>query len=159
MCSSDLAERSKTLSSRRLYREPMLAALPASRKVRTKRVRIADLANEPFVLYHRDGASGLFDTIVGMCNDAGFPPRVEYEADRVQTVLSLVEAEEGVSIVPASVTNLWSNGVRFYRLEPDDVRMELVVAWKKDRPSAVVRSFLDLVNANASQIQKKAERA
>jgi DNA-binding transcriptional LysR family regulator len=153
------AERSKTLSSRSLYRDPMLAALPASRKVRTKRVRIADLANERFVLYYREGASGLFDTIVGMCNDAGFSPRVEYEADRVQTVLSLVEAEEGVSIVPASVTNLWSNGVRFYRLEPDDVRMELVVAWKKYRPSAVVRSFLDLVDAKASQIQKKAELA
>jgi DNA-binding transcriptional LysR family regulator len=147
-------ERSKTLSSRSLYRDPMLAVLPASRKVTTKRVRIADLANERFVLFHREGAFGLFDTIVGMCNDAGFSPRVEYEADRVQTVLSLVEAEEGVSIVPACVTKLWSNGVRFYRLQPDDVRVELVAAWKKERPSVVLRSFLDLVDANASRIRK-----
>jgi DNA-binding transcriptional LysR family regulator len=147
-------ERSKTLSSRSLYRDPMLAVLPVSRKVTTKRLRIADLANERFVLFHREGAFGLFDTIVGMCNDAGFSPRVEYEADRVQTVLSLVEAEEGVSIVPACVTKLWSNGVRFYRLQPDDVRVELVAAWKKERPSVVLRSFLDLVDANASRIRK-----
>jgi DNA-binding transcriptional LysR family regulator len=151
------AERSKTLSSRCLYHDPMLAVLPASRKVTTKRVRIADLANERFVLYHREGAAGLFDTIVGMCNNAGFPPRVEYEADRVQTVLSLVEAEEGVSIVPANVRKLWSNGVRFYRLQPDDVRVELVAAWKKERPSVALRSFLDLVDANVSCIRKKAE--
>ena len=150
-------ERSKTLSSRSLYRDPMLAVLPVSRKVTTKRLRIADLANERFVLFHREGAFGLFDTIVGMCNDAGFSPRVEYEADRVQTVLSLVEAEEGVSIVPACVRKLWSNGVRFYRLQPDDVRVELVAAWKKETQSVVLGTFLDLVNASASHIRKKAE--
>jgi DNA-binding transcriptional LysR family regulator len=151
------AERSKTLLSRSLYRDPMLAVLPASKKVTTKRVRIADLANERFVLFHREGASGLFDTIVGMCNNAGFSPRIEYEVDRVQTVLSLVEAEEGVSIVPACVRKLWSNGVRFYRLQPDDVRVELVAAWRKETPSVVLRSFVDLVNASASHIRKKAE--
>jgi DNA-binding transcriptional LysR family regulator len=151
------AERNKTLLSRTLYHDPMLAVMPVSRKVTTKRVRIADLANERFVLFHREGARGLYDTIVGMCNDAGFSPRVEYEADRVQTVLSLVEAEEGVSIVPASVKKLWSNGVRFYRLQPDEVRVELVAAWKKERPSVALRSFLDLVDANASRIRKKAE--
>jgi DNA-binding transcriptional LysR family regulator len=151
------AERSQILSSRTLYHDPMLAVMPVSRKVTTKRVRIADLATERFVLYYREGAPGLFDTVVGMCNDAGFSPRVEYEADRMQTVLSLVEAEEGVSIVPANVTKLWSNGVRFYRLQPDDVRVELVAAWKKERPSVALRSFLDLVDANVSRIRRKAE--
>jgi DNA-binding transcriptional LysR family regulator len=151
------ADSSKTFSSRSLYRDPMLAVLPVSREVTTKRVRIADLANERFVLFHREGSSGLFDTIVGMCNDAGFSPRVEYEADRVQTVLSLVEAEEGVSIVPACVRKLWSNGVRFFRLQPDDVRLDFVAAWRKETPSVVLRSFLDLVDANASHIRKKAE--
>jgi DNA-binding transcriptional LysR family regulator len=150
-------ERSKTFSSRCLYREPLVAVLPVSKKVKTKRVRITDLANEPFVLFHRENASKFLDTVERMCNDAGFAPRVEYWADRWPTVLWLVEAEEGVCIAPASVRHLSSNGVRFYRLQPDDVRVELVVAWKKERPSAVVRSFLDLVDANASQIQKKAE--
>ena len=37
------AERSKTLSSKLLYREPLLAVLPVSRKLKTKRVRTAGL--------------------------------------------------------------------------------------------------------------------
>jgi DNA-binding transcriptional LysR family regulator len=122
-------------------------------------VRIADLANEAFVLYYREGASGLYDTVLGMCNDAAFSPRIEYEPDRWQTVLSLIEAEEGVSLMPASVMKLWSNGVRLYRLQPDDVRIELVAAWKKEKPSVVLRSFLDLVDAKASHNRKKAELA
>jgi DNA-binding transcriptional LysR family regulator len=153
------AEKGKTFSSRSLFREPLLAVLPVSRKVKTSRVRVADLANERFVLFHREGAAGLYDTIMGVCNRAGFSPVVEYAPDRVQTVLSLVEAEEGVSIVPANVAKLWSNGVRFHRLQPDDVRIELVVAWKKEAPSAALRSFLDLVNAQAPRIRKKAELA
>ena len=151
------AEQSKTLSSRHLYYDPMMAVLPASRRVKTKRVRISDLATESFVLFHREEAPVLFDTITGMCNDAGFSPRVENSSNMMQTVLSLVEAEEGVSIVPACVRSLRSDGVRFYRLQPDDVRVELVAAWKKESPSVVLRAFLDLINANASMIRKKAE--
>lgn len=125
------AEQGKEFSSRCLYRDPLMAVLPRSSQVKTKRVRLSDLANERFVLFHRDGAPGLFDTITGVCNDAGFSPRVENEPNMMQTVLSLVEAEEGVSIVPACVRNLRSDGVCFYRLEPDSVRVALIAAWKK----------------------------
>jgi DNA-binding transcriptional LysR family regulator len=92
-----------------------------------------------------------------MCNDAGFSPRIENEPDMMQTILSLVEAEEGVSILPACVRNLRSDRVRLYRLQPDTVRVELVAAWKKEMPSVVVRAFLDLINANASKVRKKAQ--
>jgi DNA-binding transcriptional LysR family regulator len=150
-------EQSKMFSSKLLYRDPMMAVLPLSRQVKTKWVRIADLAKEGFILFYREGSPGLFDTITGMCNDAGFSPRVENEPNMMQTVLSLVEAEQGVSIVPACVRNLRSDGVRFYRLQPDDVRVELVAVWKKEMPSVVLRAFLDLIDANASEIRKKAE--
>jgi DNA-binding transcriptional LysR family regulator len=150
-------DKSKTFSSRCLYRDPLLAALPASRKVPANRVRIADLADEHFVLFHRAGAPVLYDTVMGVCNEAGFSPHVEYESDRSQTVLSLVEAEEGISIVPACLRNLASKGVRFYRLQPDDVRITLVAAWKKEAPSVALRAFIDLIDANVARIQKKAE--
>ena len=151
------AEQSKTFSSRCLYRDPMMAVLPRSRRIETKRVRMADLAKESFVLFHREGSPFLFDTITGMCKKAGFSPRLECEPNLMQTVLSLVEAEQGVPIIPACVRNLRSDGVRFYRLQPDEVRVELVAAWKKENQSVVLRSFLDLVSANAAWIRKKAE--
>jgi DNA-binding transcriptional LysR family regulator len=151
------SEESRTFSSRVLYSDPMMAVLPGSNRVTTKRVHIADLAKESFVLFHREGSPVLFDTITGMCNKAGFCPRVENEPNMMQTVLSLVEAEQGVAIVPACVRNLRSDGVRFYRLQPDEVRVELVAAWKKENPSVVLRAFLELIDANAAQIRRKAE--
>src|SRR5207302_1606557 len=93
------AEQSTTFSSRVLYRDPLLAVLPRSRPVKSKRVHVADLANEIFVLFHRQGHPSVFDMTIAMCRKAGFSPRVGTQPAMLQTVLSLVEAEQGVSIV------------------------------------------------------------
>jgi len=71
----------------------------------------------------------------------------------------LVEAEEGVAIVPASSSSLRSNGVLFVRLVPDTLYLDLVVAWPQGEPSAVLRTFLDFLSANADAIRAKAELA
>jgi DNA-binding transcriptional LysR family regulator len=153
-------ERSKNRQSRVLLRDPLVAVLPRSRKSKLKRkkIRLADLANERFILFHRKGAPGVFDTIVGACRAQGFSPRIENEPNSMQTILSLVEAEEGVAIVPASTSNLRSHGVQFVRLVPD-LYLDLIVAWQLGEPSVVVRTFLDFLNANADAIRAKAELA
>jgi DNA-binding transcriptional LysR family regulator len=76
----------------------------------------------------------------------------------MQTILFLVEAEEGVAIVPASTSNLRSNGVQFVRLVPD-LYLDLIVAWQLGEPSVVVRTFLDFLSANADAIREKAKLA
>jgi DNA-binding transcriptional LysR family regulator len=150
-------ERSKKFQSRVLLRDPLIAVLPQSRKLKNNKIRLADLANERFVLFHRQGAPGVFDTIVGACRAQGFSPCVENEPNSMQTILSLVEAEEGVAIVPASTSNLRSNGVQFVRLIPDNLYLDLIAAWPVGEGSIVLRSFLDFLNTNAESIRKKAE--
>ena len=153
-------ERSKNRQSRVLLRDPLVAVLPRSRKLKlkNKKIRLADLANERFVLFHRKGAPAVFDTIVGACRSQGFSPRVENEPNSMQTILSLVEAEEGVAIVPASTSILRSNGVQFVRLETD-LYLDLIAVWPIGEPSVVLRTFLDFLNANADVIRAKAELA
>jgi DNA-binding transcriptional LysR family regulator len=126
--------------------------------LKSKRIRLADLANERFILFHRKGAPAVFDTIVGACRSQGFSPRVENEPNSMQTILSLVEAEEGVAIVPSSTSNLRSNGVRFVRLVPD-LYLDLIAVWPIGEPSVVLRTFLDFLSANADAIRAKADLA
>jgi DNA-binding transcriptional LysR family regulator len=94
----------------------------------------------------------------GARRSQGFSPRVENEPHSMQTILSLVEAEEGVAIVPASTSNLRSNGVQFVRLEPD-LYLDLIVAWRLGDPSVVLRTFLDFLSTNTDAIRAKAELA
>ena len=62
----------------------------------------------------------------------------------MHSVLSTVEAGEGVAIVSASARNLRADNVSFYRLQPDDVRIDFVAAWQQegtfDRPQIVPRT-------------------
>jgi DNA-binding transcriptional LysR family regulator len=149
------SERSRLLAMRSLYSDPIIAALPRSRRVTARRLTVADLAKESFILFHREGSPSLFDTITGLCNQAGFCPRIEHQPNMMQTVLSLVEAEQGVALVPACVQNLRSRGIQFYGLQPDDVRVDLVAVWKKHQLSVVLNTFLELLDANASWIRKR----
>ncbi|PYV99470.1 MAG: LysR family transcriptional regulator, partial [Acidobacteria bacterium] len=151
-------ERRKNRQSRVLLRDPLVAVLPRSRELKSKKIRLADLAGERFILFHRKGAPGVFDTIVGACRSHGFSPRVENEPNSMQTILSLVEAEEGVAIVPASISNLRSKGVQFVRLVPD-LYLDLIAVWPLGEPSAVLHTFLDFLNANTEAIRAKAELA
>jgi len=153
-------ERSRNRQSRVLLRDPLVAVLPRSRKLKlkSKKIRLADLADERFVLFHRKGAPAVFDTIVGACRSQGFSPRVENEPNSMQTILSLVEADEGVAIVPASTSILRSHGVRFVRLVPD-LYLDLIAVWPIGEPSAVLRTFLDFLSTNADAIRAKADLA
>ena len=73
------------------------------------------------------GEPELFDAIVSLCSRAGFRPRVVNEADMMETVLTLVEAGEGVTLVPAYVSNLRGNGVVLRPVEPDTVRIPMMM--------------------------------
>jgi DNA-binding transcriptional LysR family regulator len=138
--------------SQLLLSEPLLAALPASWLTNRQRISVEDLAKERFILYHRDGFPALFDSIIKLCNEHGFSPNIDNEPDMMQTALSLVAAEQGVSIVPACVLNLRYDGVQLRRIQPDYVRADLFIAWPKTHPSPVLQSFLALVEATKSEI-------
>jgi LysR substrate binding domain len=63
----------------------------------------------------------------------------------MQTVLALVEAGEGVALVPACVANLRARDVVWRPVEPDSARIPLAMVWPVARERPVLQSFLDLV--------------
>ena len=138
-----------------LFSEPLVAAFPKSRKLRTKRVRISDLAAERFIVFQRSSSPEVFDTIVRVCNDNGFSPRLQNELNNMNSVLATVEAGEGVAIIPASARNLRADNVSFFRLQPDDVRIDFVAAWQKKEPSVALKLFLQLLEEELPSIREK----
>jgi len=149
-------DRSSHFITRVILQEPLLVALPHFRKMKAKCIRIADLASERFVIFQRASSPAAFDAIIRVCKDQGFTPNLHNELNNMQTVLATVEAGEGVAIVPASARNMRADNVAFFRLQPDDVRIDLVAAWPKKEPSIVLKSFLELLNEELPAIRKRA---
>ena len=106
------------LCSEHVLDEPLLAALPAGHPLaRRKALPLMALSLEPFVLFPRAVGAGLHDVIVRACHAAGFSPRVVQEASQVTSIVNLVAAGMGVSIVPASMQQLHIEGVRYRAIQ------------------------------------------
>jgi len=131
---------------RPLVREPLIAALPARRRW-PRRVPLATLASEPFILFPRKAGVGLYDLIVGFCRDAGFTPRIEQEAIQMPTIVGLVAAGMGVSLVPASLRQMRRTGVVYRPLAQTSPLMEVGLAWRNGGIDPAVAAFVDHVVA------------
>jgi len=142
------AEYQKLLDSEVLFQEPVLAVLPKGQPLAGVRsLPVARLAAERFVLYFREGAPELFDAIIGICKRARFSPNIVDAPDLMQTVLSLVEAGEGIALLPACARYLRADGVVFRELQ-DGVLVNVVAAWRRGDANAVRDTFFDLVRKN-----------
>ena len=59
-----------------IYSDYLVAVLPPKHPLaKERKIQLQKLATESFVLFHRVGASGLFDEVVGVCRQAGFTPK------------------------------------------------------------------------------------
>src|SRR6201996_7689212 len=66
----------RTLHEELLYRDPIVVALRRTHPLAWKDVPLAALAKENLVLSDRHVTPVLFDSIVAMCSQAGFSPRI-----------------------------------------------------------------------------------
>ena len=130
------------LRSETVLRERTVAALPAGHALaRLARVPLARLAAEPLVLFPRDQAPGFHDLLIAALASTGAGPRVVQYAPEMLTIIGLVAAGTGVSLVPASVSRLALDGVT-YRPVTGAPRSELVAITRARDDSAVVRAFV-----------------
>ncbi|MDX3771081.1 MULTISPECIES: LysR family transcriptional regulator [unclassified Streptomyces] len=135
------------LALKTVLTEPFVAVLPAAHPLAAQRtVRLGQLADSPFVLLPREVGPQLHDRITGLCTAAGFTPRVTQRAVEWQTVCALVETGLGVSLAPASIRRIRLKGVAFRRIDPDDARTRVAVAWRKDDPNPLVARLLATVD-------------
>ncbi len=65
-------------------------------------MRLSEVSGQDFVMYERTHASGFHDLILGMLRDARIVPNVSQTAAELSTLISLVDAHMGITILPAS---------------------------------------------------------
>lgn len=62
----------------------------------------------------------------------------------MQTIVSLVAAEMGVAIVPASLQNLQRTGVVYKAVQEPTPQVAVASIWRHDDLSATVQRFLEI---------------
>jgi DNA-binding transcriptional LysR family regulator len=106
---------------------------------------LASLRGAPFVVHSRATSASLYDHIVRTCRAAGFEPRIVQEVNELFTVLNLVRAGLGVSLVPNSARLMRVPQVRLAETRVEEARWSVGIAWKKEETVApLVARFVEL---------------
>lgn len=141
-----LLEEEPGLRSEALVDEDMVVALPAGHALAARaRIPLLALSIEPFVLFSRAVGAGLHDEIIRACRNAGFSPRVVQEASQVTSIVNLVAAGLGVSIVPASMQHVHTEGVSYRPIQRPVPKARLSLIYRDaDRDAPHILNLLAL---------------
>ena len=124
-------------------REPLMAFLPRGhRSQHATKVRLADLAGEPFVMVAAESAPCFSLQIHELCSRAGFRPKVVQEAVRGQAVAVMVAAGAGVAILPASMARIAGDAVVAIPLADKGTAVTYVFAHRSGDKAASLRDFV-----------------
>jgi LysR family hydrogen peroxide-inducible transcriptional activator len=138
--------RDDRLHVEKLFAEPLVMALPPKHRLAAKaEVRLADVVDEPFILL--DDVHCFGDQVLSFCHRGGLEPRVVCRGEQIVTLLAMVAAGQGVSVVPemAAVADAARSCVYRPLGKPSPART-LCAVWHKQRyRPASLRAFVDVV--------------
>ncbi|HBO8413375.1 TPA: LysR family transcriptional regulator [Pseudomonas aeruginosa] len=141
-----------------LFREPLVAVLRADHPLAAGSedgLAIAALAEEPFVFFPRSYGTGLYDQVIALTRQAGFSPRIAQEASEAMTIIGLVSAGLGVSILPASFRRTRVDGVVYRILSDPEATTAVWLVRRQNEGSPLALSFIDLVTREAASLRRR----
>lgn len=130
-----------------LYSERLCVAVPRGHRLAGRsRVRLADVADEPFIVL-RIG-SGLRQLTDDLCAAAGIHPQAVFEATEIPTMEGLVAAGFGVAVVPVPRAERTEPMVAYPALSDPGAKRQvgMAVAAGRDLAPAATR-FVEFVTA------------
>lgn len=136
---------------RRLLEEDFVAVLPRRHRLaRRDAIALADLRDEPFILFDVDAETALHAAVVNACVDAGFIPTIACAGAELMTIGRLVSTGVGVALVPRTTAKLLEElGIVGVSLATASPRSEIlsVTAADLDTPPALEAFLVKVAQA------------
>ncbi len=130
--------------------EPLVVALPITHRLASKAsVRLADIMDEPLILYPAKPRPSYADHVLNLCRQKGYSPQVIQEVNELQTAIGLVTATIGIAIVPESVRRLHRDDVVYVNLDEPEFTSPIMLSWRKNDHSAFLEQTIGLFKRTA----------
>ena len=136
-----------------LDRSPIMVALYNNHPLagRTS-LRRSELKNENilFMTHSRDGDSAGDRHFFDLYQRAGYKPNILFRSNDMESILMMVAAEEGISILPNYVTEKLENAdnLVFIPMAGEDETVEVIAAWTKEEKNPVLQQFSVFLEKN-----------
>lgn len=137
-----------TLDWQLILREPLMAMVHRENPLAVKpAISLRELADQPFVFFDPHVGTGLYDDILGLLHRYDVQPLIAQEVGEAMTIIGLVAAGLGVSILPASFQRIQLNEMRWVPITEADALSEMWLVWSKHHEkSAAALRFMQLLD-------------
>jgi DNA-binding transcriptional LysR family regulator len=135
---------SEKLQQHSLFFDSFVVITPkAFEKYSNQQELAALLKQKPFIFFNQHYAPIYYSKLIEICERMGFRPTIDHEANNVHSILQLVEAGLGVSIIPQTLKKQYAGmDVNFITLKNIPVTTEVVLAFRKSNSSQVIDWFI-----------------
>nr|WP_186363433.1 LysR substrate-binding domain-containing protein [Rhizobium sp. ACO-34A] len=111
-------------------------------------VALGDLALEAMIHFSSGQNNALLSQVTQLCREAGFEPRIEQEAGQNSTIVGLVAAGMGISILPPSICQIGKHGTCTRPIQGDGpLRSSAWLVYNAG--NRLAQNFADAVRRNA----------
>ena len=149
-----------SISSMPLARDRLAVALPASHPLAaSKRVRLASLADEPFVMFARRVSPDYFDSIIAAFKAHGFSPRILHDVRTVSAQVAFVSCGQGIALVPSMLRKLAPENVVLLPLVEDVDVVTIAAAWSTRSTNPMVTGALEALTESRRSERQQSKRA
>nr|WP_319391519.1 LysR family transcriptional regulator [uncultured Cohaesibacter sp.] len=139
----------KTIVTYPLSSETLIAAIPTSRDPEpgSDDIDLLKLRDEPLVLTPRHIGLSLHDSAIAACRRAGFEPILGQSAPQITSIMSMVSAEQGISLVPECMRQLALDNVSYKHLKKLPMKATIATAILRGNPSPTAAAFIALARS------------
>ena len=136
----------KGLQIKPVYEDTFSLVLPKDHPLDAHSFKgISQLAQEDFILFSKDYSPLYYNTVISICEDGGFRPKVTHKSVHAQTIFKLVENKLGIAIVPTALQIGFKMKVKFIELQKIKQRAILSMIWKEDNRNPVLENCMKLL--------------
>ena len=136
----------KGLRIRPVFEDTFSLVLPKAHPITNANFKgMHQLAKEHFILFSQDYSPQYYDTVMSICEDAGFEPKISHKSVHAQTIFKLVENGLGIAIVPSALQYGFQLDVKFISLTKIPQRAVLSVLWKENHHNLALKHSLDML--------------
>jgi DNA-binding transcriptional LysR family regulator len=135
------------LVSEKLFEEQVVAMLAETHPLASRKsVTLADLANEPLLLFERRFGPGVYDKIVSLCDATCVKPVIVegQPLPYTQTARSLVASRQGFCFGVASqfTQTHRASGISIVPLNEVGAQIDIRIAWRRSDSNKQIREFV-----------------
>ncbi|WP_426105530.1 LysR family transcriptional regulator [Massilia sp. TSP1-1-2] len=133
------------LTVRQLYRDQFCVALPASHRLRKRKViGLGELNDDLLFWFKRDLNPGFYDACEAVFRQAGYAPQRAPEPADHHVLLSLIANQGGVALIARSLCNIRRSGVVYRDLKESELLfIDVSVAYLASAGKAALPRFVE----------------